>query len=100
MADVAGLPEGTITFLFTDVEGSTRPAERYPQPMLAAQARHDAILSETVRVHGGACQPTGDGVCAVFATCRTRSRSRRRNAPTSPEWSHRDGGSGCGYGHC
>jgi class 3 adenylate cyclase len=100
MADVAGLPDGTITFLFTDVEGSTRPAERYPQPMLAAQARHDAILSETVRVHGGACQPTGDGVCPVATTRRTRSRSRRRSAPTGPERSHRDGGRECACGRC
>ncbi len=42
---MAELPTGTITFLFTDVEGSTRLGEAYPQAMRAVMARHDALLT-------------------------------------------------------
>ena len=41
---VASPPTGTVTFLFTDIEGSTRMWERSPQAMQAALARHDEIL--------------------------------------------------------
>ena len=63
------VPAGTVTFLFTDIEGSTRLAERHRAAMPAAQARHDALLRAAVAAHGGRVfRPTGDGVCAVFAT--------------------------------
>jgi class 3 adenylate cyclase len=66
---MADLPTGTVTFLFTDVEGSTRLAQRHPDAMRQAQARHDALLRAAVAAHGGAIfRPTADGVCAVFAT--------------------------------
>ena len=39
------LPSGTVTFLFTDLEGSTRLWEEHPEAMRAALARHDAILA-------------------------------------------------------
>lgn len=42
----AAAPTGTVTFLFTDVEGSTRLWEAHPRPMKAALARHDEILRE------------------------------------------------------
>src|SRR5689334_16160213 len=45
---MAVLPRGTVTFLFTDLEGSTRLWERFPEPMADAYARHDAVLRETV----------------------------------------------------
>jgi len=38
------LPSGTVTFLFTDIEGSTRRWEQHPTAMQAALARHDALL--------------------------------------------------------
>jgi class 3 adenylate cyclase len=58
-----------VTFLFTDLEGRTRLAERHRAAMAAAQARHDALLRAAIGAHGGAIfRPTGDGVCAVFAT--------------------------------
>jgi class 3 adenylate cyclase len=41
------LPTGTVTFLFTDIEGSTRLWEQHPEAMTAVLARHDAILSES-----------------------------------------------------
>jgi predicted ATPase/class 3 adenylate cyclase len=63
------LPSGTVTFLFTDLEGSTRLWQEHPEAMRAALARHDAILREAVAGSGGhVVKTTGDGVHAVFAT--------------------------------
>jgi predicted ATPase/class 3 adenylate cyclase len=63
------LPAGTVTFLFTDVEGSTRLWEEQPDAMKGALARHDAIIQEAVRAHNGhIVKTTGDGVHAVFST--------------------------------
>jgi predicted ATPase/class 3 adenylate cyclase len=64
---MSGLPEGTVTFLFTDIEGSTRLWEEHPDAMQTALARHDAILTDAVRERGGTVvKTTGDGVHAVF----------------------------------
>jgi predicted ATPase/class 3 adenylate cyclase len=58
-----------VTFLFTDVAGSTRLAEQHPQAMRYAEARLDTLLRGAIAAHGGhVFRPTGDGVCAVFAT--------------------------------
>ena len=63
------LPSGTVTFLFTDVEGSTKLWEQYPEAMQAALARHDAILHEAVAGHHGLIvKSTGDGIHAAFDT--------------------------------
>src|SRR4051794_27138723 len=62
------LPSGTVTFLFTDIESSTRLWQEFPDAMVDALARHDAILRETVEAAGGrVVKTTGDGVHAVFA---------------------------------
>ncbi len=62
------LPTGTVTFLFTDIEGSTMLWEQHPQAMRAALARHDAILRQAVALHRGVVFKTvGDSVHAVFA---------------------------------
>ncbi len=45
---MAELPTGTVTFLFTDLEGSTRLWEEYPDAMKDALARHDEILRSAV----------------------------------------------------
>ena len=47
------LPSGTVTFLFTDLEGSTRLWEEHPEAMRAALARHDEILRDAIEKHGG-----------------------------------------------
>ena len=61
------LPTGTVTFLFTDIEGSTRLWERHPKDMKQALARHDAVLQEIIASHGGHIFKTvGDGVYAAF----------------------------------
>ena len=65
------MPSGTVTFLFTDLEGSTRLWEEHPEAMRPALARHDEILRETVAAHDGhIVKTTGDGMHAVFATAR------------------------------
>lgn len=61
---------GTLTFLFTDVEGSTRLWERHPEPMRRALTRHDALIEGLVARHSGAVvRPRGEGDSrfAVFA---------------------------------
>jgi class 3 adenylate cyclase len=50
---MADLPTGTVTFLFTDLEGSTRLWEEHPDAMKAALARHDQILRDAVDSHAG-----------------------------------------------
>jgi predicted ATPase/class 3 adenylate cyclase len=62
-------PSGTVTFLFTDIEGSTRLWERHPAAMASALARHDALLRASVAGHGGCVFKTvGDAFCAAFHT--------------------------------
>ena len=66
---MAELPSGTVTFLFTDLEGSTRLWEEQRDAMQSALARHDAVLRSAVESHGGqVVKTTGDGLHAVFAT--------------------------------
>ena len=62
-------PSGVVTFLFTDVEGSTRRWEADPDAMRIALAAHDEVLRSAIEVHGGVLfKHTGDGVCAAFAS--------------------------------
>ena len=66
---MADLPTGTVTFLFTDIEGSTTRWEQHREAMQAALARHDAILRQAIEAHGGQVFKTvGDAFYAVFAT--------------------------------
>jgi predicted ATPase/class 3 adenylate cyclase/Tfp pilus assembly protein PilF len=65
------LPTGTVTFLFTDIEGSTRQWERFPEAMKTALARHDEILRRAVTEYGGwIIKMRGDGVQAVFTAAQ------------------------------
>ena len=62
-------PTGTLTFLFTDLEGSTRLWEDHPQAMQGALARHDELLRDAIEAHDGRIvKMRGDGVHGVFAT--------------------------------
>jgi predicted ATPase/class 3 adenylate cyclase len=68
-ARVAELPAGTATFLFTDLEGSTRLWQEHPDGMRAALARHDEIVRDAIVAHEGhLVKSTGDGFFAAFAT--------------------------------
>jgi len=63
-----GAPTGTVTFLFTDIEGSTRLWESAPDAMRGALARHDELLKATMEAHGGYLFATGgDGFATAFA---------------------------------
>ena len=64
-------PAGTVTFLVTDIEQSTRRWEEEPQTMRAALAKHDATLRDAIERHGGwMFKHTGDGVLAAFALAK------------------------------
>ena len=66
-----GGPSGTVTFLFTDIEGSTRRWEDDPEAMRSALAAHDEVLRAAVEGHGGwLFKHTGDGVSAAFSSAR------------------------------
>jgi predicted ATPase/class 3 adenylate cyclase len=66
---VAGIPSGTVTLLFTDVEGSTRLWESEGAAMAAALRRHDAILRDAIgQVGGFVFKTVGDAFCAAFWT--------------------------------
>jgi predicted ATPase/class 3 adenylate cyclase len=63
------LPTGTVTFLFTDIEGSTRLWEEKPEAMRLALARHDLMLRDAIGVNSGIVfKAMGDAFCAAFAT--------------------------------
>jgi predicted ATPase/class 3 adenylate cyclase len=63
------LPSGTVTFLFTDIEGSTALWERDRQAMAEAVDRHIAMLESAIQEHGGVHFKTvGDAVQAAFPT--------------------------------
>jgi predicted ATPase/class 3 adenylate cyclase len=63
------LPAGTLTFLFTDLEGSTSLWERLPEAMRRTLPVHDRLLREAIEAHGGYVFKTqGDAFWAVFPT--------------------------------
>src|SRR6185369_4463703 len=63
------LPGGTVTLLFTDIEGSTRLWETQQAAMRTALARHDALLRSAIRAYRGHVFKTvGDAFCAAFHT--------------------------------
>ncbi len=66
---MAAAPSGVVTFLFTDVEGSTRRWEADADAMRAALAAHDEVLRKAIAAHDGFLfKHTGDGVCAAFSS--------------------------------
>src|SRR5947209_4135139 len=78
---MAELPTGTVTVLFTDVEGSTRLWEQHPEAMRQALARHDALIETAVEQHAGLIvRPRGEGDSrfAVF--------SHAVDAAPTPDW--------------
>lgn len=60
-------PSGTVTFLFTDIEGSTKLSQEFPVEMPALLARHNEILSQVIRNHNGfVFQRVGDSYSVAF----------------------------------
>ena len=61
------LPSGTVTFLFTDIEGSTKLAQEYPDEMSSLLARHNQILHQAIERHNGyVFRVVGDSFAAAF----------------------------------
>ena len=68
-AVTAAAPSGVVTFLFTDIEGSTRRWESDADAMRAALLTHDEVLRTAIEAHDGFLfSHTGDGVVAAFAS--------------------------------
>jgi class 3 adenylate cyclase len=64
-------PSGTVTFLFTDIEGSTQLWESAPESMGPALERHDVLLRTAIETNGGyVVKTTGDGLHAAFTAAR------------------------------
>src|SRR5688500_7725206 len=85
------LPSGTVTFLLTDVEGSTALWEAAPEAMRAALARHDRLFEAAVRTHHGTpIRPRGEGDSrfAVFdsAPDAVAASLALQRACTAEEW--------------
>ncbi|HEX2739742.1 MAG TPA: adenylate/guanylate cyclase domain-containing protein, partial [Rubrobacter sp.] len=86
---MSSLPTGTVTFLFTDIEGSTRLWERSPEAMQGALIRHDQILREAVEERGGYVFKTvGDAFCCAFttATDALEATLKAQRALFAEEW--------------
>src|SRR5215475_1621574 len=63
----SSLPSGTVTFLFTDIEGSTKLSQQYPDAMPNLLARHNEILNQTIEAHHGfVFRIAGDSFSASF----------------------------------
>jgi class 3 adenylate cyclase len=66
---VAELPSGTVTFLFTDLEGSTSLWEQHPDAMRGALARHDELMRGAIEGRDGyVVKTTGDGFLGAFGS--------------------------------
>ena len=64
-------PTGTVTFLFTDIEGSTRLAQKSADGWEDLRKRHNAILQSAITTHNGyTFQVIGDAFCAAFSTAK------------------------------
>jgi class 3 adenylate cyclase len=61
------IPTGIVTFLFTDIEGSTRLAQEYPEELTEALGIHHKILSSAIENNEGfVFEIIGDAFCSVF----------------------------------
>ena len=68
---MSSYPSGTVTFLFTDIEGSTKLAQEYSDEMPALIARHNEILDQAIQAHNGTVfRVVGDSYSAAFHTAR------------------------------
>src|SRR5262245_9644245 len=83
------LPSGTVTFLFTDIEGSTVRWEHHPQQMKRAVERHDNIMRSAIEASGGTVFRTeGDAFRAAFNTAlpTLEAALRAQHALESEPW--------------
>jgi len=72
-------PTGTVTFLFSDIEGSTKLAREYPEVWETLRSRHQEILREAIESNNGyVFHIIGDAICAAFHTAGDALRSAIR----------------------
>jgi class 3 adenylate cyclase len=92
------VPSGTVTFLFTDIEGSTRLWQQDESAMRAALSRHDELLHQVIADEGGTVFSTmGDGVAAAFPSASSAVRAALgRSGFSGPRRGRRRYRSGCG----
>jgi predicted ATPase/class 3 adenylate cyclase len=86
---ITDLPSGTVTFLFTDIEGSTTRWEHHPEAMRTALARHDTLLRSAITSYGGyVFKMVGDAVYAAFAVPAdaVTAAVAAQHAITAEEW--------------
>ncbi len=84
-----GLPTGTVTFLFTDVEGSTKLWEQDPEIMRVALERHDELLRSAIEEHGGhVFSRAGDSFAAAFGRVgdAVAASGRAQRSLAEEEW--------------
>jgi class 3 adenylate cyclase len=89
-----GAPSGTVTFLFTDIEGSTRSWQLDEAAMGEAVRRHDELLQATVLECGGVVfSRMGDGLAAAFSSAQAAVRTARlaQERLTKEEWTTVEG---------
>ena len=90
----AAAPSGTVTFLFTDIEGSTHLWESQPDGMRRGLERHDVLLRSAVNANDGYVFSTGgDGIGAAFARAgdaiAAAVDARGRSVPSCGPTAHR-----------
>jgi class 3 adenylate cyclase len=90
-AQPPGLPEGIVTFLLTDIEGSTPLWERHRAAMGTALARHEALVAGAVAAHAGLLiksRGEGDSTLSVFvrATDAVAAALAIQQALASERW--------------
>jgi len=68
---MSNLPTGTVTFLFTDIEGSTRLAQEHPEKWEVLRERHHALLHSAMDAQQGYIfHVIGDAFCVAFSSAR------------------------------
>jgi class 3 adenylate cyclase len=70
---MSSLPTGTVTFFFTDIQGSTRLWERDASRMQTALVRHNEIIESTVEAHGGNGMATEEAVAYALENIEERA---------------------------
>jgi class 3 adenylate cyclase/tetratricopeptide (TPR) repeat protein len=77
---MVSLPTGTVTFLFTDIEGSTKLASEHPDTWESTRTRHHDILRSAIEAnHGYVFQIIGDSFSAAFHTAGDALRAAVRS---------------------
>ena len=82
---MTGLPEGTVTFLFSDIEGSTRLWEEHPDAMQRCLARHDELMRTAIAAHDGVAM-SFDELAAVRNRTARAGRRLTRTACRGYRW--------------